>query len=61
MKTKAQMAEEIRVLTNALSRLVFAAQCREITMGDPCHLLAVKAELADAARAGDAVLKRDDK
>ena len=36
-------------LLEALTRLEFAAQCRDNTLGDPCRLLEVKAELAEAA------------
>jgi hypothetical protein len=35
-------------LLRALKRLSFAAMCRDNTMGDPCRLLEVKAELAAA-------------
>ena len=38
-------------LLAALERLTFAADCRESTMGDPCGLLAAKAELSAAAKA----------
>ena len=36
-------------LVSALDRLIFAAQCRDNTTGDPCRLIEVKAELAAAA------------
>lgn len=35
-------------LLAALERLSFAALCRDSTMGDPCRLIEVKAELAAA-------------
>lgn len=44
-------------LEAATRRLILAAQARDITMGDPCSLLAAKAELAAAARAADEALK----
>jgi hypothetical protein len=33
----------------ALERLILAAECRENTMGDPCRLIDVQAELREAA------------
>ena len=35
-------------LLAALERLSFAAMCRDSTMGDPCRLIEVRAELAAA-------------
>jgi len=43
-------------LRKALERLSFAAECRDNTMGDPVRLIAVKAELADAAKQARAAL-----
>jgi hypothetical protein len=43
-------------LRKALERLSAAALARDATMGDPCTLLAAKAELADANRAACAAL-----
>lgn len=37
-------------LFEALERLILAAERREYTMGDPINLIAVKAELAAAAK-----------
>lgn len=45
-------------LLEALSRLEFAAQCRDNTSGDPCTLLAVKAELANAAEQARAAINK---
>ena len=51
----ADMATELRLLhgqkqelLDALKQLSFAAMCRDNTMGDPCRLITVKAELASA-------------
>lgn len=40
----------------ALKRLSSAALARDATMGDPCRLIEVRAELADANRQAMAVL-----
>lgn len=45
-------------LLEALTRLEFAAQCRDNTSGDPCGLLAVKAELSEAARQARAAIAK---
>lgn len=45
-------------LLAALQRLAFAAECRDSTMGDVCNLLAVKAELAAAARHARATIAK---
>lgn len=45
-------------LLASLRRLALAAESREYTMGDVCNLLAVKAELADAARQARAAIAR---
>ena len=45
-------------LLTALQRLTLAAERREYTMGDACNLIAVKAELADAARQARAAIAR---
>jgi hypothetical protein len=45
-------------LLEALTRLEFAAQCRDNTSGDPCRLLAVKAELANAAEQARAAINK---
>ena len=45
-------------LLEALTRLEFAAQCRDNTSGDPCTLLAVKAELANAAEQARAAINK---
>lgn len=45
-------------LLAALQRLTLAAERREYTMGDQCNLIAVKAELADAARQARAAAAR---
>jgi hypothetical protein len=44
-----------KLLLEAVDRLTFAAMCRENTMGDPCRLIEVKAELSDAAEHGRAL------
>ena len=53
--TAAQQRDE---LLAALRRLSFAALCRDSTMGDPCRLIEVKAELAAAAKAADAAIAK---
>ena len=45
-------------MLTALQRLTLAAERREYTMGDACNLIAVKAELADAARQARAAIAR---
>ena len=45
-------------LLAALERLVLAAECRDNTAGDPIRLIAVKAELAAAARHARAAITR---
>ena len=45
-------------LLKALTRLEFAAQCRDNTLGDPCRLLDVKAELAAAAEQARAAIAK---
>lgn len=45
-------------LMEAIVRLEFAAQCRDNTMGDPCRLIAVKAELAAAAAQARAAIAK---
>lgn len=45
-------------LLEALTRLEFAAQCRDNTLGDPCRLLEVKAELAEAAAQARATIAK---
>lgn len=45
-------------LCAALDRLARAAECREYTMGDPCRLIEVKAELEAAAKAARAILAK---
>ena len=45
-------------LLEAIVRLEFAAQCRDNTMGDPCRLIAVKAELAAAAAQARAAIAK---
>ena len=45
-------------LLEALTRLEFAAQCRDHTLGDPCRLLEVKAELAAAAEQARAAIAK---
>lgn len=42
----------------ALERLSFAAECRDNTMGDPCRLIEVKAELAAANRQAIAAITK---
>lgn len=49
--------EQNNQLLSALRRLSFAAASRENSMGDVCSLLAAKAELADAAKNADAVIR----
>lgn len=44
------MASRDEQLLAALKRLSAAALARDATMGDPCRLLEVRAELADANR-----------
>lgn len=53
----ARLTVENTRLRETLGRLAFAAQCRESTMGDPCRLLEVKAELAAAAKQARAALQ----
>ena len=45
-------------LLTALQRLTLAAERREYTMGDACNLIAVKAELAAAARHARATIAK---
>lgn len=45
-------------LLAALERLALAAERRDITMGDACNLIAVKAELAAAARHARATIAK---
>jgi hypothetical protein len=45
-------------LLDALDRLIFAAQSRDITMGCPINLMTVKAELAAAAKHARAVIAK---
>ena len=45
-------------LLEALTRLEFAAQCRDNTSGDPCRLMVVKAELAEAAAQARAAIAK---
>lgn len=45
-------------LLAALERLALAAECRDSTMGDACNLIAVKAELAAAARHARATIAK---
>lgn len=48
----------VREALEALARLSFAAGCRESTMGSPCRLIEVKAELADAAKQACSILAK---
>ena len=45
-------------LLAALERIALAAECRDNTAGDPIRLIAVKAELAAAARHARAAITR---
>lgn len=45
-------------LLAALKRLSLAASCRENTMGDPCRLFEVKAELAAANQQAIATIEK---
>lgn len=57
MRARMQRLEaENAGLVAALDRLIFAAQCRDNTCGDPCRLIEVKAELAAAAGNAQAAL-----
>lgn len=54
----ATIEQQHNQLLEALTRLEFAAQCRDNTLGDPCRLLQVKAELAAAAEQARAAIAK---
>jgi len=57
-ESAARVREAAPQLLTALERLAFAAECRDNTAGDPARLIAVKAELADAARFANEVIAK---
>lgn len=53
-----RLQAERDTLLEVLKRLSFAALCRDTTMGDPCQLITVKAELQAANKqASDTISK----
>ena len=52
------MTIDLSELLEALKALVTAAEHRENTMGDPCRLIEVKANLESAAKAARAVIAK---
>lgn len=61
LEERMQRADALRAeLVEALRVMVDAAACRENTMGDPCRLIEVQAELRSAVANARALLARAD-